>query len=363
MKKHYEWIVVGVGTLALIGALAFWMMSGDTDENSAVSAVMSRIERMKPAKVVVEAIDKADYLSAVKLTKNPASLTAIAGEQENFLASERRVKCKKCSRSIVGDPKKFPKCPFCGEAQEAAETVVADADNDGMADEWEKRYGLNPANDDSNQDKDGDGFTNLEEYEAKTDPTDKKSHPDYLDSVTIQLPLKETYVPFVFRKGQQIPAGWRLEFFDPNRLNGFGRKGVSMMATVGEELGDLDKTYKTGFLIKNYEPKTAKVAVPGTEGMTRDQDVSEVTIERIKDKKIIKLVAQERTAKLTPIDVQATLVYTRGESKTFEVVTGSEIELNQEKYQVVEIKPVGNQAEVTFKNTISGKKRTLKTLE
>lgn len=42
-----------------------------------------------------------------------------------------------------------------------------DTDNDGMADDWEILYGLNP--DDPNDhalDKDGDGYTNIEEYLA-----------------------------------------------------------------------------------------------------------------------------------------------------------------------------------------------------
>jgi hypothetical protein len=43
--------------------------------------------------------------------------------------------------------------------------VPADSDHDGIPDEWEKRAGLNP-NDpaDANQDRDNDGYTNLEEY-------------------------------------------------------------------------------------------------------------------------------------------------------------------------------------------------------
>lgn len=51
-----------------------------------------------------------------------------------------------------------------------------DSDNDGMPDEWEVQYGLNPLSDaDANIDSDGDGRTNLQEYQEGTDPTDDTS--------------------------------------------------------------------------------------------------------------------------------------------------------------------------------------------
>jgi pectate lyase len=40
----------------------------------------------------------------------------------------------------------------------------SDTDNDGMADSWETTNGLNTASNDSSLDKDGDGYTNIEEY-------------------------------------------------------------------------------------------------------------------------------------------------------------------------------------------------------
>ena len=47
-----------------------------------------------------------------------------------------------------------------------------DADNDGMDDRWETRFGLNPGNPaDASGDLDGDGLTNLDEYLNDTNPT------------------------------------------------------------------------------------------------------------------------------------------------------------------------------------------------
>lgn len=52
-----------------------------------------------------------------------------------------------------------------------------DRDNDGMPDDWEIHYGLNPTNAaDALQDSDGDGMSNLQEYLADTNPTNSNSY-------------------------------------------------------------------------------------------------------------------------------------------------------------------------------------------
>lgn len=49
-----------------------------------------------------------------------------------------------------------------------------DSDKDGIPDVWEKQYGLNPKEpSDANKDLNGDGYTNIEKYFNRIDPTQK----------------------------------------------------------------------------------------------------------------------------------------------------------------------------------------------
>ena len=56
--------------------------------------------------------------------------------------------------------------------------ICVDWDADGMPDDWEIKYGLNPWVNDANIDSDGDGLTNLEEYQLGTDPFNPDSDGD-----------------------------------------------------------------------------------------------------------------------------------------------------------------------------------------
>ena len=61
-----------------------------------------------------------------------------------------------------------------------------DADLDDIPDWWEVKYHLNPLEKDSDEDADGDDFTNLQEYVNGTDPLNRFSHPSIPPKVVEQ---------------------------------------------------------------------------------------------------------------------------------------------------------------------------------
>ena len=347
---HWDWLVAAAGVVALVAGVALFVMTGGGDPDENAAAVVSRLKSAKKADTGVKPVDMTPYERALQFAVKPPTLAEIDDATGNFLASERRVFCKSCKKPIKDGSKT---CPFCGEAQPEPEKVVLDTDGDGLPDDWEKKYGLDPTRNDANEDKDGDGFTNAEEYAAGTDPSDRNSHPDYLDSLKVVLPLKETVLPFYLRSYMKTPSGMKLEFFDPKRRNDYGKNGYRYSVLVGGEIGD------TGFTAKSFEQKEKKVKIKGS-NVERAVDVSAVTIVRKKDGKELELALDE---KRKPVDVQATLEFSRGETKTFVVVPGGTIDLYGNKYKVMDVKRVEKGAKVTLEDVLLGKIRTVETLE
>ena len=349
---NYDKLVALIGVVALVLGGAFFAMSLGEQSNEALDdadGVLRKAGKV-PEKTGVEEVAMDPYAAQLRQTRTPSQVAEVAAAQESFLASEKRVKCA-CGKVM---PAGLETCPACNVSLVVVNKVDEDAKK---ADLWAKKFGVTM----DDEDADGDGFTNAEEYAMGTDPTDSKSHADYLESLAIKLPLKPTYVPFYLKAVNQIPSGYRCEFVQ-------GKNGA-FTATVGEELvitktSGVGKTKKveTGYKLVSAEKAEKKVKMVGVSG-TKTVDASFVNIERISDGKKLKLVVQNAKPKLVPVDVQATLIYTRGEARELEVVSGAEIDLSGTKYKVVSIKAVGKGAEVELENILSGKKQTLKALE
>jgi hypothetical protein len=109
---------------------------------------------------------------------------------ENAIGKEfikRRLPADSYKKGIITNPDQVGGYPeYKGKAYK-------DSDNDGIADAWEKKFGLNP-NDasDANKDSNGDGYTNIEKYFNNIDPTKKvdwtkfENNTDTLSKVLLQ---------------------------------------------------------------------------------------------------------------------------------------------------------------------------------
>ncbi|HCG20731.1 MAG TPA: hypothetical protein DER26_07020 [Verrucomicrobia bacterium] len=351
LVAHWDWLVAGICFALLALAIVFFFVGGDPANAEAGGVARPRAR----ANAGVTAVDKAPYEAAAKAFHAPGRIVEPSGTQGSYLASETRVFCQQGDptdkRIACGRPIPFGsvKCPFCGVLQPKEEKPALDSDGDGMPDEWELKYGLDPKDPSNAQkDTDGDGFTDLEEYEAKTDPSDPSSHPDYLDFLTIEPPLKQTFLPFHFVSAREVPAGMKLDFKDPARTKEYDRGIYSVL--VGAPIG------KTGYVLKKYDRKVKKVPIKGS-NVSREKDVSEAVVERTRDGKRVTLVVGVQQV---PVETQVKLAYAREGGKTFTVVRGSEIALNGTAYCVKSIDKVGTAIHVGVENMQTKEIRILK---
>lgn len=352
LAAHWDWLLLGAGLFAAVAALVLLIVGGGADPDEAAREEVASLASAKKSSAGIEAIDMSAYEQVLKLAEKATTVSAVPADDRSFLASGRRIFCSACHKPIPGDAKV---CPLCSGVQaEAPKAAPDDSDGDGIPDAWELKFGLDPRDAaDAVADSDGDGFTSAEEFAAATDPTKADSHPDYLDFVSIRLPVEQTVLPFHFRKAIKTPNGIRFEFFDPRKKNDYGQFGTVYSVLKGEPIG------KTGFVATDYQEKSVKQKIAGSNVM-KAVDVSVATVERKSDGKALHL---EIGRKAIPVDIKVTIYFNRGEGKEFTVIPGDEIAFYNEKYRVSEIKAVGKGAKVTLECTALGKTKIIEALE
>lgn len=82
---------------------------------------------------------------------------------------------------IINDPREVGGYPDYGFSPE---DLPSDRDHDGMPDDWETRYRLNPDDaGDGSADADADGYTNVEEYLNGTNPREKTDYTNFDNNI------------------------------------------------------------------------------------------------------------------------------------------------------------------------------------
>jgi len=306
LKAHYDVLAAGAGVIVLVFGLLSFLPGAGVDPDEAAADYDRSLEGRVPSQSSVAPVDMSLFARAYKDADKPPVLMDVDVKKANFLASERRVLCTpaadagqpSCNAPI---PAGLDKCPVCGARQISLVKIEMDFDHDGLPNDWEKKYGLNPHDAaDAALDADGDGFTNAEEFKAGTDPRDKASHPDVLAHFSVASDeIRTTYLPFYFKEATPIPGGrHRFTFYRTAVKDIYNSKYTP---TEGEEIG------KSGFIVKSYAQKTEERVIKGSKNnLKKTVSVDTVEIERKSDGKLLTLVVNQ---KRTPVDMQVDVAY------------------------------------------------------
>src|SRR6266567_2501045 len=183
--------------------------------------------------------------------------------------------------------------------------------------EWLEQFGLPIADADVlEQDPDGDGFNNLDEWAAHTTPIDSNSHPEYYTKLKLKSATEE---PF-----RLVFPSWVGDTFAINTID---LKQPTQFLKVGDSIKGT--RFKIAKFLEKYQPNKY-----GT-----DVDVSELTLEQVETKQQLTLIKEKVV--MSPESV-ATFVYTWGGRQEFQVRKDQEFSLKplaQIKYKLVDVDP------------------------
>jgi len=183
--------------------------------------------------------------------------------------------------------------------------------------EWFEEFALPITDGDAlEQDADGDGFSNLEEWQGHTNPTDRNSHPEFIAKLKMRAFSQEPF-RFMFSSRAANTFG----------INTLDLKQPTQFVKVGDTIAG------THFKLVSFVEKTA----PDKYGT--NVDVSELTLQNIDSGEPLTLV-KEKIA-VSPESV-ATFVYTWGGTKEFVVKRDQEFSLPPQtdiRYKLIDVQP------------------------
>lgn len=172
------------------------------------------------------------------------------------LDNSAHVYCRKLECNFLSE-RDAAKCPICKMSilNEIIVKEIDDKDGDGISNKFEIANGLDPEDPaDALWDKDKDGFSNLDEFLAKTDISDKNQYPALINRVRYGK-LVRYYYPFtltdVTERGGDT-SGWDIEIRERDKK---GNKVKDRIHSLNEVVG------KTGYKITDVGKKDEKYFV------------------------------------------------------------------------------------------------------
>jgi hypothetical protein len=183
--------------------------------------------------------------------------------------------------------------------------------------EWLEQFNLPIADADVlNQDADSDGFNNLEEWQNRTNPTDKASHPPFIAKLKMKSFAQE---PFRLVFASRVDDTFAINTNDLKEATQFLKIGDSIRGTK----------FEIAKFIEKHETNKYGTRV----------DVSELTLENQETHEPVTLVKEK--VMISPESV-ANFVYEWRGRHEFRVKKGEEFSLKPEKqikYKLVDVSP------------------------
>lgn len=390
LKKHYEkFIFISLLFLFLILFGLQLVMGADSSDDNFVQPTA----RVNYQKLVLTDDEYNVNASLEKMTKdlsrkhddntksggaaNPAEAN-LAQLKIDLIAPPVLAKCPKGEHLIpVTD---FPskkselkkkKCSFCSSPLEHIppeqiavvnpEISTKDSDNDGIPDADEVKLGLDPNNaGDAAKDADEDGFTNLEEYRAKTDIKDPKSRGSYAKKLFVkeinESKIGIKIVRFINDKNENDTSKWVVQFASETKIKR-GRTERITKKTLKVRTGkDLKKVGLSGddYVVEKIIPKF-------DDNQGNRENVSTVVLKRKKDD----LIFEARNGE-DFIDPRKEVVYelelSFDQRKELKITTGQEFQIGNDNTGIdkfVTISAVKKPEEKEAENRMTAKVRNV----
>ena len=200
ITAHYDKVLAVLAVVILVGALIVIMIRMGGLAKSQIG-FETFVTELTPTYPDAAEANVGPYVHAVEVMDDRPQVSAWSN---SMFVPELRCYCIECKMPIVVSEKV---CPFCNEEQPIIRERPDDLDFDNMPNEWEEKFGLNPRDPtNADEDEDQDLWTNLEEYEAGTDPTDATDVPACATQIEV---LKVGAVPFqlLFKGALKDPDG------------------------------------------------------------------------------------------------------------------------------------------------------------
>ncbi len=352
--RQYDKLLAVVVLIVLLTSL-FYLTSAGAARKQQETTYIQALEGLKPSAGTAPAMDLAAYEAASRQMRTPVQLAALDGQQPGLLTPERRVVCVNadCQKPILYEAEV---CPFCEAKQPTSKPSVGlDTDKDGIPDQLENALGLNPQDaSDAKADLDSDGFSNLEEIEAKTDPKDAKAHPALINLLRVKE-LRGKRLPLIFSDVNKMPDGkYQLVF------NFVGRQRKTFYVCEGAPIGETNKATgkpETDYVAGKVDVKFIEREHPNMPGIKVKVNVSTVTVKRLSDGKELTLKINESGMNT---DVEAVLVLPLDNTEST-ALEGGTFKLRDETYRVVSVD--NGKTSVVIENVATGQQKVVRKLD